>query len=124
MDENTNTSPNIKEITGDKVFTLYDREYILSDKYKVSPNVPAYLTVEQRKMYLYCYSRLIDNNISFGKKEIGSINMLNACKYGTDKIINALLSGITDNLNDIELIIYDEIPSFMKIDKKHIVNAC
>ena len=119
-----NIKENINDITGDIVISLYDREYILSDKYKISPNVPSYLSVEQRKIYLYCYSRLVDNKITCDKKEITSINMLNSCKYATDKIINALLSGITDNLNDIEMIIYDEIPSIMKIDKKYIVNAC
>ena len=124
INEKENIKENIKEITGDIVISLYDREYILSDKYKISPNVPTYLSVEQRKIYLYCYSRLIDNNISKDNKDISSINMLNSCKYATDKIINALLSGITNNLNDIEIIIYDEIPSFMKIDKNHIVNAC
>ena len=125
MDSTITSSPH--HYINSVVFSTFDTDVILSTKYKQFPNTPQYFSYEQQRAHQFCISKLLEyySRIKpLTKLTIfPSQQVINNCKLKADRIMASLISGVIDNMDDIEHNIYNMLPDIMKIRNSYLVLA-
>ncbi len=112
------------------VFSTFDIDVVLSTKYKQFPNTPSYFSYEQQKAHQFCISKLLEHHFiiishtkSLTSHNFPSQHVMNSCKLKADRIMAALISGVIDNMDDIENNIYNMLPDTIKLRNSCLVMA-